>query len=113
MSAPRARLATVRDEPRYRYLVMALGGILGLALATVHWLGIVLGGAVVGLAATRFRYALGAGVVYGLVVGAAFAAWLALGGALGGALDTGAVFGIGVGIAVVGATLGSLARGIV
>jgi len=113
VSAARERLAAVRGDPRHRYVAMVLGGTAGVVLASFHWTGLVVGGAAVGLAATRVRYALGAGALYGVLAWATFAAWLSTGGVLAPALDAGTVFYLSFVLAVVTATLGSLARGLI
>ncbi|NHN48995.1 hypothetical protein G9464_15535 [Halostella sp. JP-L12] len=111
MTAATDRLAAVRSDPRKRAGAIAVGAVLGLALAQVHWVGFVLGGALVGLASRDLPRALVAGLAFGVVAVLAFAALLAARGALGGYLSAGQLLYVSVAIPLLGGTLGSLARG--
>lgn len=106
------RLAALRGDGRQRSLVVLGGVLLGLGLGSLHWFGLVVGGAVVALPARTIprglAYGLGLGVL-GLLV---FAAQLALQGALGPALSTGMVGGISVLIGLALPLIGSLVRGL-
>lgn len=108
-----APLARLREDPLVHWLALLLAITVGLGLATVHWLGLVAAGALVGLVATSFRRALLAGVGFG---GFALAAWFArhaIAGSLDGVLATGEFVLIAVAVGFVGPLLGSLVRGIV
>ena len=70
---PLGALGAVRSGDRgRRWLVTAAGLAAGLLLVTVHWMGLVLGGAVVGLFQRDLKRAVLAGLVFGVVVLAAF-----------------------------------------
>lgn len=107
------RLAALRSNPRTRWLGFALAALVGLALASVHWVGLVVGGALVGLFARDLLRAVAAGVAFGVVALVAFAVWLALSGALGVYLEMGQILAVSVAIPIVGGALGSLVRGLV
>jgi len=64
----RTRLAAVRDDPTRRWVALALAAVVGLAAAWVHWFGLVLGGALVGLVSSRLRWAVVAGLGFGALV---------------------------------------------
>lgn len=121
-SGPRRRLDRVRRDgrtalerarTRTRDHRIALGAALigGLALAWLHWFGLVLGGALVGLVAPTLRRALVAGLGFGVLVLAAFA--ITLGGAVGDVMGMTPVVYLAVGTALALPVLGSLARGLV
>ena len=113
MSVARAWLTEVRGDRRTRWAAVAAGVALGLAVACVHWLGVVLGGALVGLVSKTAARAVLAGLAFGLLSWAVFAALLA---ANGGAVEyaaTGRLLYLSLGIPVGGALLGSLIRGVV
>lgn len=113
MTGTRSRLAPLRADPGRRYGLMALGAVVGTVLASLHWIGFVVGGAAVGILATDGKRALAAGAVYGLLAWLAFLAVLGLDGSLGAALDTGQVLGVSAAVPVLTGILGSLARGLV
>jgi hypothetical protein len=60
-----AALAALRADPRRRAVALAAALVVGLALAWVHWLGLVVAGALVGVASRSLPRA----VLWGLVVG--------------------------------------------
>lgn len=106
------RLASIRSDDRQRALVVLGGVLIGLGLGSLHWFGLVLGGAIVALPARTFprglAYGLGLGVI-GLVVFGGLLAWK---GALGPVLSTGMVGGLAVVIGLAAPLLGSLSRGL-
>lgn len=106
-------LATLRADRRRRLGAALLGAGLGLGLATVHWIGFVVGGALVALPATRIRTGVLAGLAFGLVGWLAFLATLADVGALATYLETGQLLLVSLATALGGGLLGSLVRGIV
>jgi len=71
MSAP---LEAMRETPRYRSLVIAIAAVIGLLLGSVHWLGLLVGGALVGAPAKTTRRALVFGAGFGVLAWAVFAA---------------------------------------
>lgn len=109
----RDRLTAVRSDPRQRRIVVAAGVLLGLGLGSLHWFGLVIGGAVVALPARTVPRGLGYGLALGVSQLLVFAGLLAWQGALGPALSTGMVGGITVVIGLAVPLLGSLVRGIV
>lgn len=110
-SAP-GPLRRVREDPVVHWLVLLAVTAIGLGLATVHWLGLVAAGALVGLVATSFRRALLAGVGFGAFALAVWLGRLAIEGSLGDVLATGEFVLIAVVVGVAGPVLGSLVRGI-
>lgn len=108
-SAPSRALARIGRESRARHLALSVAVAVGLALASVHWLGLVAAGAAASLVAPTVRrgvaYALGAGVL-ALV---AFA--VSLGPAAGTLPEMRPVVYVAVAAALGLPVLGSLARG--
>lgn len=108
-----ARLAALRADDRQRAAVVAAGVVLGVGLGWLHWLGLVLGGALVALPARTVPRGLALGLGLGVLVLVAFAAVLAANGALAPALSTGMVGGVTVAVGLGAPLLGSLVRGVV
>lgn len=67
---------------RYREVAVVLAGVVGLAVAGVHWAGLVVGGVLLGLVAPSLRRALATAVSFASLVLVAFTAFLAVGGTL-------------------------------
>lgn len=109
---PLATLHRVRADPRRRWVVTAVGAAVGLALATGHWLGFVVGGGLVALPQHSFPRGLAAGLGFGLVALLLFGLVLASNGALAEATAMGPVTAVTVAIPVLASLLGSLARGL-
>jgi hypothetical protein len=107
------RLRLIREESPYHWAALVVAIVLGLGLSTVHWVGLVAGGALVGLVAASLRRALLAGLGFGLLALAVWVVLLVLAGSLGEVLATGQLAAISVAIALVGPVFGSLARGVV
>lgn len=105
-------LSTVRSTPRYRLLATGCAAIVGIVLATQHWIGLVVGGALVALPAQTLPRGIVAGALFGLLAVAVFFTVLWTEGLAGAAVDTGVPFLAAVGIGVVGGLFGALARGI-
>ena len=95
-----------------RWVATVAAVAVGLALAAGHWLGLVAGGALVGLCWPRLRSAVAAGLGFGLVVVAVFLARLAAAGTLGAALGMGPLVGIAVATPLVAGPLGATVRGL-
>ncbi|MEF8827021.1 MAG: hypothetical protein V5A27_11895 [Halapricum sp.] len=110
MSA-RERLRWLRSGPRAE-LVTLLAFVVALPMATVHWLGLVSGGALVGLTAVTTRRALVLGAFLGLCVAAGFVGWLWLADVLGKATATGQLFGLSIVAAIGFPILGAGVRGL-
>lgn len=106
-------LSAVRADRRRRLGASLLGAGVGLALATVHWIGFVVGGALVALPAARLRTGVLAGLAFGLFGWLAFLATLADAGALGLYFETGQLLLVSTATALGGGLLGGLVRGVV
>ena len=106
------RLYGVQTDPTSRWRATVLAGAFGALLATVHWSGLLVGGALVGLAWPTLRRALVAGLGFGVAVVAVFALELALAGTLGAVLAMG-VFGVvPAAVPLVAGPLGAALRGL-
>lgn len=106
-------LRLVREEPRYHWPTLLVAIALGLILASVHWLGLVIGGALVGLVATSLVRALLAGFGFGLTVLSAWIVTLWWAGSLGDVLAMGEFALIPVAMGLLAPVFGSLVRGVV
>ncbi|WP_348612657.1 hypothetical protein [Halobaculum rarum] len=104
---------TSGGDRRIRWIATALAVIAGLGLASVHWLGLVAGAALVALPQRTWPRGVAAGVAFGVLTLAATAASLSLAGGLDTALAMTQPLGVAVGAAVVGGAVGGLARGVV
>jgi len=61
-------LRRARDRPNARRSLLMAAVLVGLSLAWIHWLGLVTGGALVGLASRSVRSAVAGGLGFGAVV---------------------------------------------
>ncbi|ADD06909.1 uncharacterized protein Nmag_3359 [Natrialba magadii ATCC 43099] len=104
-------LESIRTTPRRRAVALVLAGGLGVVFAWFHWIGLVLGGALVGLVSTTFWRALVTAAGFGLVVLGLFV--ISLGGATAQVLEMAPVVYLIVGAAIGLPVFGSLVRGIV
>lgn len=104
-----ARVESVRTDPRRRRAALFGAVLVGILLARIHWLGLVLAGALVGVTRTTTPRAVLSGVAVGL---ATVPGTVLLAPAIGGteflALDP--VNYVSVGIAVVAPAWGGLVR---
>ena len=100
----------VRDRGPRRWGVALAGGVIGVALATTHWLGFLLGGAFVAVPQRTIPRGVVAGTAFGVVVWGAFLVTLAFDGTAAAYVGMGQVFYLSVAIPVVAAFLGSLVR---
>lgn len=66
----------VRSDRRDHWIAMGIAVVVGLAFTWLHWVGLVVGGGLVGLSATTRRRAPLAGLGFGVIVLAVFTAWL-------------------------------------
>lgn len=112
LAALGTRLDDLRADVIRRRLATLGAVVVGLAVVWLHWLGFVLGGALVALVQPTIRRGLLAGLGFGVVCWLAFASWLALGGTLAVFLGMGQVLTVTTAIPLAGSLLGSLARGI-
>jgi hypothetical protein len=107
-----AQLDDLRTDATRRRLA-TLGAVgLGLAAVWLHWLGFVLGGALVALAQPSILRGVLAGVGFGICSWLVFAGWLALAGNLGLYFEMGQLLAVSTAIPIAGSLLGSLARGV-
>lgn len=113
MSTASRSLQRVRTDPFVHWVALLLTTGVGLSLASIHWLGLVAGGALVGLVAPSLKRALLAGLAFGVTALLVWLVVLATNGVLGKVLATGQFFGIAVLIGVLAPLLGSLVRGVV
>jgi hypothetical protein len=96
-----------------RRTVAYAGGVAGaLALASVHWLGLLVGGVVVGLFASTWLRALTGGALFGAVTWVAFVALLADAGRLAGYFDAGRLLALSVAMPLILGLVGGLAYGL-
>jgi len=105
------RLRWLREGPRSE-LVTGVAFLLGVGLGSVHWLGLVAGGALVGFLAPSLRRALVLGAYLGGVVALGFVAWLFVFGAFGRAVATEPLFGLSMALSLVCPVLGAGIRGL-
>lgn len=105
----------VRENRTTRWAVTAVAVAVGLLLAWVHWLGLVVGAAVVALPQRTLPRGLLAGLGFGAVAVLANVAVLATTGpaAVDTALAMRQVFGVSVGISLVAGVVGGLVRGVI
>ncbi|MFC7097817.1 hypothetical protein [Halobaculum marinum] len=104
-----------RSDRVTRYSATVLAVVAGLGIASVHWLGIVAGAALVALPQRTTVRGLVAGVAFGALTLCVAAVGLLLVGpdALPVALEMTQPLGVAVGAALVGGAVGGLARGVV
>jgi hypothetical protein len=107
------RLVRLRADDRQRRLTVLGGVLIGLGFGSLHWFGLVLGGAIIALPARSIPRGLAAGLGLGLLELLIFAALLTWQGALGPVLSTGMVGAITVVIGLAAPFLGSLVRALV
>ena len=105
-----ARWRAFRTDERARWVTMVAAIAIGLAASAVHWTGMFLGGALVGLASAARGRALLSGLGFGTFVWAVFAAVLFIGGDLGQYLAMGQIFWVSAAIPLVTATFAALVR---
>ncbi|WP_435332701.1 hypothetical protein [Haloarchaeobius sp. TZWWS8] len=107
------RLADLRGDRRRRAVATAAAVVVGLGLVWVHWLGLLLAGALVALPQERVRRGIAAALCFGTFVLCVFLVEFALVGALGKFGGMGTVATLPVAIALGLPTFGSLSRAIV
>ncbi len=78
-----SRLDEFRADPTRRLLLVAVGAVVGLALAWFHWVGMLVGGALVSLPTMNWKRGVLAGLGFGVLTLVVFAALLTLHGSLG------------------------------
>ena len=107
------RLELVRRDTDVRRLAMGVGALVGLLLASLHWLGFVVGGALVAIAQPTLGRGLLAGLAFGVLAWLVFVIWLALLGSVGVYAEMGELLALSAAIPPLGGLLGGLARGLV
>jgi hypothetical protein len=105
-------LRAVQTDPTNRWRVTVVVGAVGALLATVHWIGLLVGGALVGLAWPTLRRAVLAGLGFGVAVVAVFAIELALAGSLAPAIGMGPLALVPILAPLVAGALGATVRGL-
>lgn len=96
-----------------RWLMLLAVATVGLAIATVHWLGLLFGAAAVGLFGRTIRRGVLLGVAFGIVVVGLFIGELWLAEQLDRVVAMGEIAAIAVVIPLVLGAIGGLARGVV
>lgn len=111
MSDPDKRLEQIRSDSRTHVVALAVALAVGVALASLHWIGLIAAGAAAALVAPTFRR----GVAYALAAGVLALATFAVGLGPAAAVvpEMRPVVYLTVGSAVGLPLLGSLARGVV
>lgn len=108
----RSEIFGLQRNRRQRWVTTALAAVLGIGLATLHWSGLLIGGALVGWAWPTLGRATLAGLGFGLLVLVVFALTLALSETLDPALGLGQITLVTAAIPPVLGALGGLSRGI-
>ncbi|MFP9059871.1 hypothetical protein ACLI4R_04985 [Natrialbaceae archaeon A-chndr2] len=109
-SAADTPLERVRADPRLRRGALVLAVVVGIALTWLHWIGLLVGGALIGLVSKSLPRAVGAAAGFGLLVLIVFA--FTLGGSLWPVLEMTPVSYLVVAAALGIPMLGSLLRGV-
>lgn len=105
-----SRLTAIRADPGRRRIAVLAAGAFGVGLASLHWLGIVAAGALVGVFAPTTRRALLWGVGVAVVVLATFFVQTLAAGTLDRVVGAGQPFLVSVVVPFVAAPLGALVR---
>lgn len=108
-----AGLYAAQCDPRRRRVLTVAALAVGLGFATLHWSGLLVGGALVGLAQPTLRRALLAGLGFGVAALVVAAVRFALAGTLAGVGGTWPLVAVGVAAALVAGPLGASARGLI
>lgn len=103
---------TPRERRVLRWLLWIGAAVAGVGLASAHWIGIVAGGAFVGLPARTVPRGVLAGAAFGLFVWVIFAGTMALDGVWEPFTATGGFVALSAAIAVGLGAFGGLARGL-
>ena len=106
-------LDSLRETPRYHWLALVGACLVGLIAASVTWVGIFIGGALVGLLTANLRRAVLASVGFGILLVVVWLALLGLAGTGGAALSMGQFSALPFVIALSLSFLGGLVRGLV
>lgn len=106
-------LDRLREDRRRRLAVTATAALVGLALAILHWAGLLVAGALVALPQRSLSRGIAAGVGVGVAVVLGFLVVFALSGTLGPVLAMGQPGLLALGIGLLLPPFGSLLRGVV
>ncbi|WP_435153313.1 hypothetical protein [Haladaptatus sp. DFWS20] len=104
------RLVEFRADSNRRWLAVGAGVVIGLALAWIHWIGLLIGGALVSLPTKNWKRGVLAGLGFGVLSLLVFVALLAFYGSLVPALEMGQITALVVAIPLLAGTIGGLAR---
>lgn len=107
------RLAEFRADLTRRWLAVGAGVVIGLAFAWIHWIGLLIGGALVSLPTKNWKYGILAGLGFGVLSLLVFASLLAFYGSLVPALAMGQITALVVAIPLFTGMIGGLARALV
>jgi len=108
-----SRVVDAQTTPSSRWALTAAAAAVGVGLATLHWSGLVAGGALVGLCWPSVRRAVVAGFGFGVLVLAVFAVRFVLSGTLDQYLAMGPLLAVSIVVPLVAGPLGATARGLV
>lgn len=108
---PSRLLGEIRGDARYHWPALVVACLLGLVVTSLHWSGLVLGGALVGILATTLKRAILSGVGFGVLVVAVWVVSLALPGQFGKVVAMNEITALPIAIALGLSILGSLVRG--
>lgn len=103
---------SVRETTHLRRLTTLIGLMLGLGLATMHWLGLVAGGVLVALPATTPRQGMVNSLVFAVLALVVFLGGSLLAGTLSSVLGTGLPAVLAIVSPIVLALLGALIRSV-
>lgn len=106
-------LFTIQRAPRGRWFARAIAATVGLALASVHWSGLLVGGVLVGWTFPTLGRAVLAGLLFGVLALATLALTLWVSGTLDTALEMGPIPLVTAAIPLLFGTIGGLSRGLV
>ncbi len=68
----RDSLGTVRGDPRWRWLGLTVGVIIGITIAVGHWVGFIVAGLAIGIVSPSLRWALASATGVGLLIDLVF-----------------------------------------
>ncbi|KZN22805.1 hypothetical protein A4G99_16950 [Haladaptatus sp. R4] len=108
-----SRSEEFRADPTRRAAFIVIGAVAGLALAWFHWIGLLVGGALVSLPTMNWKRGVLAGIGFGVLVLLVFGGLLALHGSLGRGVEMGQITVLAVAIPLVLGAIGGLARTLV
>ena len=108
-----APLFALQRDRRRRWLAMALTAVVGLGLASLHWSGLLVGGALVGWTTPTLGRGVLAGLGFAALTLATFGLSLLVAGTLSGALSLGLISIVTGVIPLVLGPIGGASRGLV